>query len=75
MAPVGIHADDGRLGAGIDRHAGRYRDARADAGQFGVGGDADAEPAPGGARFFLFRTQRRVADSVAGRDQVFAKSR
>ena len=44
-----IDADGGGLGAGVDRHAGRDRDARADAGQLGVAGDADAEPAAGRA--------------------------
>ena len=45
-----IDADDRGFGAGIDRHARRDRDARADAGQFRVAGDADADPAAGGAR-------------------------
>ncbi len=69
-----IDAHDCRLGAGIDRHAGRDRDARADAGELGVAGDADADPAAGGARLFLFGAQRVVADRGAGLVQAFLES-
>ena len=69
-----IDAHDRRLGAGVDRHAGRNRDARADAGQFGVAGDADADPAAGGARRFLLGAQCVVADRVASLVQAFVKA-
>ncbi len=70
----GIDAHDRGLGAGIDRHAGRHRDARADAGELGVAGNADADPAAGGARFFLFCAQRVVADRGACLVQAFLKA-
>ena len=69
-----IDADDRGLGAGIDRHAGRNGDARADAGELGIAGDADADPAAGGARFFLLGAQRVVADRGAGLVQAFVKA-
>ena len=43
IAPVESMRDLRGLRAGIDRHSGRDRDARPDAGQFGVGRDADTE--------------------------------
>ncbi len=69
-----IDADDRGLGAGIDRHARRHRNARADAGQFGVAGDADADPAAGGARGLLLGAQRVVTDRGAGGVQAFLKA-
>ena len=74
MAPVEIDAHDRGLGAGIDGHAGRNRDARADAGKLGVAGNPDADPAAGGARFFLFCAQRVVADRGACLVQAFLKA-
>ena len=73
-APVEIDAHDRRLGTGVDRHARRNRDTRADAGQFGVAGDADADPAAGGARRFLLGAQCVVADRVASFMQAFVES-
>ena len=70
-----IDADDGGFAAGIDRHARRHRDARADAGEFRVTRHADADPAAGGACRLLFGAQRIVADRGAGGVQAFRKAR
>ena len=60
-APVESRRIVAGLGAGVDRHARRRRDARADAGQFGIAGDADAEEPAFGSRAFglLARRSRR----------------
>ena len=63
------------LGAGVDRHAGRDRDARADAGQLGVARDADAEPFAGRARFGLLAAQRRRSRSSRTRPRGLRRSR
>ncbi len=59
-----IDADDCGFGAGVDRHARRNGDARADAGQFGIAGDADAERS-GRRRALLFA--RRAASRSRSR--------
>ena len=69
-----VDAHDRRFGAGIDRHARRDRDARADAGQFGIRRDADAVPAAGGARALLRGAQVIVADRVTGSVETFVKA-
>ena len=70
-----IDADDGRFGAGRDRHAGSNGDARADAGQFRITRDADTDPMAGGAPLFLLRAQMIVADRGASGVQAFLKAR
>ena len=45
-AAGGIDPDRCGFGAGVDRHAGRDRNARADAGEFGIAGETDADPSP-----------------------------
>ena len=59
-----IDGDVAGLGAGIDRHAGRDRDARSDACQLRIGGNADPDPAALRPRRFLFAAQIVIADSV-----------
>ena len=71
----GIDADDGRFGAGGDRHSGSDGDARADAGQFRITRNADADPAASGAALLLLRAQMIVTDRGASRIQAFHKAR
>ena len=44
--PGGVNADRGGFRPGIDRHPWRDGDPRSDPGQFRVGAEADAQPAP-----------------------------
>ena len=72
-AAGGIDANDRRLGTGVDRHAGRHRNAGADAGQLRVAGQADADPASRSARRFLVLAHRIIACGIAGCLQALLK--
>src|SRR5262249_36134673 len=52
----------------------RRRNARADAGQLGVAGNADPVPAAGRARLRLLAPQIVVADRIAGGGEAFAEA-
>ena len=73
-APVEFEPHRRGLGAGVDRHPGRRRDARADPGQLGIAGDADAVEPTLGPSLLLRRAQARVADRGAGRVEAFDKA-